>query len=85
MSKTTYAASPEQVGDVFDEIREDLEAEQPDLSQWEWPEPSQPDEDPDPLFDSRRSYLEQIDRYKRHQGKPIERRRRKANGAGDAP
>jgi hypothetical protein len=32
------------------------------------------DEDPDPLYDSRRSYLEQIDRYKRHQGKRIERK-----------
>jgi hypothetical protein len=29
-------------------------------------------EDADPLFDSRRSYVEQIDRYKAHQGKPIE-------------
>jgi hypothetical protein len=70
-----------QVEVIFDQIEEDLEAEQPDLSDWEWPEPSEPNEDPDPLFDSRRSYLEQIDRYKRHQGKPTSDRR-KANGAG---
>jgi hypothetical protein len=43
---------------------------------WEWPQPSEPKEDPDSLFDSRRSYVEQIDRYKRHQGKPTARRKR---------
>jgi hypothetical protein len=37
----------------------------------EWPEPAEGDECADPLFDSRRDYLEQIERYKRHQGKPI--------------
>jgi hypothetical protein len=66
----------ERIDSTFDEIRADLDAEQPDLSQWEWPEPSEPKEDPDPLFDSRRGYVEQIDRYKQHQGKPIARRKR---------
>ena len=32
------------------------------------------DEDDDPLFDSTREYVEQVDRYKEHQGKPIARR-----------
>jgi hypothetical protein len=32
------------------------------------------DEDPDPLYDSFRRYVEQIDRYKRHQGKPTARK-----------
>jgi hypothetical protein len=47
-----------------------------------------PHEDDDPLFDSTRDYVEQMDRYKQHQGKPIThsattaRRRRKANGGG---
>jgi hypothetical protein len=40
----------------------------------EWPEPEDGDEDPDPLFDSLRDYLGQIDRYKRHQGKLTTRR-----------
>jgi hypothetical protein len=35
------------------------------------------DEDEDPLFDSTRDYIEQIDRYKAHQGKPTERRQRR--------
>jgi hypothetical protein len=35
------------------------------------PEPDDGDEDDDPLFDSTREYVEQIDRYKEHQGKPI--------------
>jgi hypothetical protein len=39
-----------------------------------WPEPHEPDEDPDPLFDSKRSYLEQMRRYKQHQGKTRRRR-----------
>jgi hypothetical protein len=46
---------------------------------YEWPEPDDGDEDEDPLFDSRRSYMEQIDRYKAYQDKPTDRRpRRKA-------
>ena len=47
-----------------------------DLDRIEWPEPNEPDEDDDPLFDSTREYVEQIDRYKQHQGKPIARRSR---------
>jgi hypothetical protein len=66
----------ERIDEVFDDIRDDLHAERPDLRQWEWPEPSEPKEDPDPLFDSRRSYVEHIDRDKRHQGKPTARRKR---------
>ena len=65
----------EQAGSVFDEIRDDLEDEKPDLGEWDWPAPSEPHEDPDPLFDSRRTYLQQINRYKLHQGKPTEARR----------
>jgi hypothetical protein len=50
------------------------------LDEVEWPRP-QEDDDGEALFDSRRSYVEQIDRYKQHQGKPIARRSR--NGGGD--
>jgi hypothetical protein len=39
----------------------------------EWPEPRPGDEDPDPLFDSTRSYLHQVSRFKLHQDKPIAR------------
>jgi hypothetical protein len=62
---------------LWQAVTADLQAEAPDPGSIEWPEPVEGDDDPDPLFDSRRaSYVEQIDRYKRHQGKPIERRRR---------
>jgi hypothetical protein len=71
----------ERIEDTHQRIREDLTREQPDLSEWQWPDPSEPDEDPDPLFDSRRSYLEQINRYKAHQGKPIGRRKRSGEAA----
>ena len=42
-----------------------------------WASPAAPDEDDDPLFDSAREYVDQIDRYKAHAGKPTARR---ANG-----
>ena len=57
-------------------IQETLEAEAPDLSEVEWPEPKPGDEDPDPLFDSRRDYVQQIDTYKAFQGKPTVRKPR---------
>ena len=37
------------------------------------PEPADADEWPDPLFDSTRDYVEQMDRYKAFQGRPIGR------------
>ena len=42
------------------------------LDEYDWPTPANGNEDADPLFDSTRDYLEQIDRYKEHQGKPTE-------------
>lgn len=58
-----------------------LEAEAPDPDEIEWPEPDDGDEDDDPLFNSTRNYVEQIDCYKEYQGKPTERRNR--NGRGE--
>jgi hypothetical protein len=78
---------------AFDEIRQQLQdfserAERQwsdlanalravDLPTFDWPQPKPADEDDDPLYDSCRSYLDQIARYKRHQGKPLELYRRK--------
>jgi hypothetical protein len=56
-------------------IKKALNAEAPNLADVQWPEPKVGDEDPDPLFDSHRAYLVQIDRYKRHQGKPTTRKK----------
>jgi hypothetical protein len=42
----------------------------------DWPEPDEGHEDPDPPFDSTRDYIEQIDRFKHHQGKPTARKAR---------
>jgi hypothetical protein len=69
------------VREKFAEIRNELDDDKPDPNAWEWPDPIEPEDDPDPLFDSRRSYVEQIDRYKLHQGKPTARRPR-TNGSG---
>jgi hypothetical protein len=59
---------------ISDEI--DEQALNPD--EIDWPEPIAGDEDNDPLFDSTRDYIEQVDRFKDYQGKPIRRR----NGGG---
>jgi hypothetical protein len=64
----------ERANPVWQAVRDRLVQDHPSLDAVEPPEFSA-DEDPDPLFDSTRTYLEQIDRYKRHQGK----------GDGDAP
>jgi hypothetical protein len=52
-----------------------LQERAPDISAIDWPVPDGADDDPDPLFDSRRSYVDQIDRYKAYQGRPTEGKR----------
>ena len=42
------------------------------------------DEDDDPLFDSLRDYIEQIDAYKAFQNKPTARKVRQREGQADA-
>jgi rubrerythrin len=57
---------------VLRKIKQELEGEAPDVDNFDWPEADDGDEDDDPLFDSVRDYVEQIDRYKEHQGKTTE-------------
>ena len=67
-------------------ITEDIEAEAPDADEFEWPKPAGGWDDP--LLDTTREYVEQVDRYKAHQGKSITRKRRKDHGTtrnGGAP
>jgi hypothetical protein len=53
-------------------IAESLEADAtPIVDEVDWPAPKEGNEDRNPLFDSTRSYIEQIDVFKHHQGKPI--------------
>lgn len=62
--------------DVFAAIESDLEARRDEiLANMGKVEPDG-DEDDDPLFDSRRGFIEQVDCYKRHQGKLTERKKR---------
>jgi hypothetical protein len=44
----------------------------PDAGSFDWPEPAEGEEHDDPLFDSTRTYLDQIERYHQHQGKTTE-------------
>jgi hypothetical protein len=66
---------------VWQKIVAALEKEAPDLSDHSWPEGNSGDEHPEPLFDSFRGYVDQIDIYKRFQGKSIEDGRPAANAA----
>jgi hypothetical protein len=84
-SRQAIQAELDAVGEHFDSLRQamqdDLQAEAPDLNDIEWPQPIA-DEDFDPLFDSTRDYVEQVDRYKEHQGKPTTRRGRNGTSRG---
>jgi hypothetical protein len=67
----------QRIADTYRGMEEELFARVPDVDDIEWPEPAEGDEDPDPLFDSTRDYVEQVDRFKSHQDKPTESERRK--------
>jgi hypothetical protein len=54
-----------------------------DFDSINWPEPEEADQDPDPLFDSTRSYVAQVDRFKRHQGKPTKRKAGRDRNGGE--
>jgi hypothetical protein len=66
------AAFEKKAQPVLHKIARDLEDEAPDVDSFEWPEPCDGDEDDDPLFDLTRDYVEQVDRFKEHQGKTTE-------------
>src|SRR5262245_18836820 len=59
----------EQAQSVWRAITNDLLDATPYPADHDWPEPRDPDEDDDPLFDSTRDYVEQMDRHKQHQAK----------------
>jgi hypothetical protein len=50
-------------------IYDAMEAAAPEADDFEWPEPAEGDEADDPLYDSTREYIEQVDRFRKHQGK----------------
>ena len=54
---------------VIAEIKSAMEDEGPDADEFEWPQPAEADEDPDPLYNSTRSYFKQLERFRRHKGK----------------
>jgi hypothetical protein len=57
---------------VMQQMAEELAAEAPNADNYDWPTPRQGKEDDDPLYDPTRGYIAQIDRYKKHQGRPTE-------------
>jgi hypothetical protein len=61
---------------VWHGITRSLSERAPDLDAYDWPAAYEAHEDPDPLFDSTRDYVDQINRYKRAQGKPTARQPR---------
>ena len=59
-----FAAAEKKMKPILQRIERDLAAAEPDINAYDWPEPKDGDEDENPLFDSTRDYVEQIDRYK---------------------
>jgi hypothetical protein len=56
--------------ELIAEMAGDLTQFAPDPELFDWPEPAEADEDDDdPLYDSTRGYVEQVDRFRKHQGK----------------
>jgi hypothetical protein len=51
-----------------EQMSAELEREAPYVDEFDWPELPEADEFDDPLFDSRRDYIEQADRYREHKG-----------------
>jgi hypothetical protein len=74
-SRTGYAKAATRFNRVQKKIADELQAAAPDLDLVEWPAPVEGDEDTDPLFDSSRNYIEQVDRYKVHQHKLTKRKK----------
>ena len=68
------AAWQKQAKPVWHAVAQSLAEQAPNFDLIDWPEPAEGDEDDDPLFDSTRNYVAQMDRYKRHQGKPTGRK-----------
>jgi hypothetical protein len=75
-----YRAWQQLAKPIWQAISDRLDENQPTVDDVQWAESAAADEDDDPLFDSTRDYIEQIDRYKEHQGKPTERRSKKRMG-----
>jgi hypothetical protein len=73
------AAFAERAKPVWQAIAVSLHERAPDPDEIDWPEPRPADEHSDPLYDSTREYIAQVDRFKRHQGKPIGRKRRETD------
>lgn len=64
---------------VYQRIAKTLDDRRPDVHEFDWSQAVDSDEDPNPLFDSTRDYLEQIEAYKSYQGKPTTRRNKRTN------
>ena len=66
----------DEIEPVLSDIADDLENAKPDPDEVEWPAGYLADEFDQQLFQSERGYVEQIDFFKAHQGKPTSRRGR---------
>src|SRR5262249_13879997 len=72
----------EQAGEAWADIVNDLNDRAPDPGEVEWPAPYDAAESDDQLFQSERGYIEQMDFYKAHQGRPTERRNQRKRSGG---
>jgi hypothetical protein len=82
----SHAARIAEVSRRFQEAQQAVATELKESGQsvidaFEWPKPVAAVPDDEPLFDSKRPYLEQIEHYAKHSGKLTERKRFKRNNA----
>ena len=75
------AAFYERANDLWARITAEMRDRIPTADEFEWASPTVADEGDEPLFDSKRGYLDQIERYKRHLGQPTTWRRRPAKAS----
>lgn len=66
-----YAVLEQRRRALWQEMMGALNNEAPDIDDTEWPDPCDGDEEDDPMYDSSRSYIDQVDRFKHHQGKEV--------------
>jgi hypothetical protein len=74
------AAFYEQASDLWARIGAEISRRLPAADAFAWVEPEPPDAETEALFDSRRTYLDQMAVYKERTGRPTGRRR---NGEGE--
>ncbi len=83
--ESRFTENADRYNAILGTIATELKEEAPDLDEIDWPEPKDGDEDDDPLFDSTRDYVDQMDRLNEYQERPTEKKIRSDAGVTRGP